>query len=525
MIGIAFVLCLLVLDCAVANIGFRNGPLFTVFEIRLQEKLAAHRAAKGAPALACDERLMEFAADLAAADAPARAQWPQRLAGLAGAAAYAHDVAALLVGSAYASADAVWTALAASDAHAAAIASAEYADFGIGHEPNLGVWVIVLAKARAGQSRAACAPLAGKLFVPVTADMQQTLRQVSIGAPDDIIATAASGALVQKYHACFRTTGSSLVCANSNCCPAFSLGMAPQRGASWVSTSLDGTCYAASSAQVGAPELHKRLPLVDGSSAMAWERAAGSFVKVSVGGVGTVFGISVAKNLYKLVGAKWALLPGQFAHVAVGADGTVWAIDFDNARVLRRSKGAWQWIKGRLEHIAVGDAGSVWGVGTDGRLYAYAGDQVGWRRFAGNETEIDSMLGQQARYVAVGANSYEVWLIDTSGTPHRLARPDLASQLLAGAIGEPMAAFADDNQHLAAADGLTSSLPDDDMSAHTLAPTPTPLAEPITPIGGQTTPVLSAVSVDKPTPAPTTGAAPQQAATSAASRLSCFLFL
>ena len=136
------------------------------------------------------------------------------------------------------------------------------------------------------------------------------------------------------------------------------------------------------------------------------------------------------------------------------------------------------------------------------------------------------MLGQAARYVAVGANSYEVWLIDTSGTPHRLARPDLASQLLAGTIGEPMQAFADDNQHQAAADALTAALPDDDMTAHTLAPTPTPLAEPITPIGGQgRAATLSAVSVVKNTPAPTTAPAQQQASTSTSNRVALSLLV
>jgi hypothetical protein len=492
------------------NISFENGPLFNLFEARFERLWTTHRRSASNEPLLCNQQLMVFSADLAdeisaGAAPPAVDVWQSKLNRLEAAAAYEHDVAALVVGVAFQTPEAFWAAVIASSEHAAALSGVEYAEFGVGHEPLNGVWVLTLAKARAGAAKSAasaCPPLAAqKLFVPLGVE---SLRQVSIGTPTDILATDAGGAVVRRYVGCFREIGSALTCGNSHCCPTWSLGMAPQAGATWVSTSLDSTCYAASASASRAPELFKRRPLASGTAAMSWEKVAGSFARVSVGRAGVVYGISAAKNLYKLdfETSKWTLMPGQFQHVAVGADGTVWAIDHANARVMRRRDGQWIHVKGHLDHIAVGDAGSVWGIGAaDKRLYAYAGDAIGWRRFSGGDSEVDAMGQQTPRYVSVGANTYELWLVDTAGTVFRLARPDLAAALLAGTAGEPMEATDDDSLHLSAVAGLTAALPDDDMAPFT---TSTPISETISPIGGGTkTPELAKLSISK-NPAPTT---------------------
>jgi hypothetical protein len=488
----------LLLGGASANIGFANAPIYSVYEWRLSELLATHRASKSLAALACNEQLMEFAASMVAdfSDksivSPSVDAWAGPLKELSGVSKFDHEKASLVLGVAYDSPVSFWNAVKASDSHLKEIESTEFNEVGVAYEPLNGFWLIIVAKHKAGVTRpsvTACPSLeTTKLFVPVT-DAAQMLRQVSIGAPDDIIATDASGALVRKYHPCFGGAGNGgagATCANSAvCCAVWSLGMAPPRGASWVGTSLDSTCYAAATTQSSAPDLYRRKPVMDGKAAMMWDRVNGSFVKVYVGGAGVVYGISTQKNLYKLdvASGKWAVLPGQWAHASVGADGSLWAIDHANGRVLRRQNGTWVYIKGKLDHIAVGDRDNVWGIGTDdGQIYAYAGDAVGWRRF--NASAIDPMSGQRARYLSVGATSYELWVLDTSGSPLRLARPDLATALLDGKMGAPMAASADDSLHLTnATDVPAAALPDDDMTAFTLNSS-APINEPVTPIGG-----------------------------------------
>ena len=70
------------------------------------------------------------------------------------------------------------------------------------------------------------------------------------------------------------------------------------------SVALDGTCYAASSSNAGAPKIYRRDALVGEShSSMRWSAVNGSLTRVAVGRDGVVWGITASHKLYRSAGA------------------------------------------------------------------------------------------------------------------------------------------------------------------------------------------------------------------------------
>ncbi|XP_030439332.1 fish-egg lectin-like [Gopherus evgoodei] len=108
------------------------------------------------------------------------------------------------------------------------------------------------------------------------------------------------------------------------------------------------------------------LPLLAGSSGLDCIEIPGSLKQIDVG-IGQVFGVNSAGNIYTLHGNSWAQVPGSLKHVTVGPAG-VWGVN-NNNNIYKLVGGSWQQVTGLLKQIDAGGDMFVAGVNMHDDIY------------------------------------------------------------------------------------------------------------------------------------------------------------
>jgi len=99
--------------------------------------------------------------------------------------------------------------------------------------------------------------------------------------------------------------------------------------------------------------------------------------KVSVGGMGNIWGIGTNSNVYKWTGFSWSKVEGEVLdYISVGADGAVCGVkDGVGVRLNPWTMKFYPIIDSpRLKSISVGNSAKIWGVGESGYPYKYRVD-------------------------------------------------------------------------------------------------------------------------------------------------------